>query len=388
MIQNPNYILRKIHNIPYLLPVGQLIAEHRRGVQLNETGACLWNMLSTERSLEELVSQCAQRFEVPDSEIEEMRRDICHFTDSLIRKGLLLADIPTVITSAPFYKYINIAGQTIALYGPEAAFSNKLDMFYIPEAEANLSENKVVQTVELCPHIPFTTENGRILLRNRELCVMEGENKFVLFFPTMKQMIEVHISKDASSVKIYCAPLYDGMFQENLFHILRHTFIYLAQRHGMFALHSASILYKDKAWLFTGPSGTGKTTHTALWREHLHTPVLNGDLNLLALENGIPVIHGLPWCGTSEIYTTGTYPVGGIVLLKQAGENSVAQLSDDQTILQVCNRLISPVWTTEQLDTNLTFVGEFTRNILVRKLFCTRDKDAVSVIKAEIDSNR
>ena len=36
---------------------------------------------------------------------------------------------------------------------------------------------------------------------------------------------------------------------------------------GMFALHSASLLYLEKAWLFSGPSGMGKSTHTALWKK-------------------------------------------------------------------------------------------------------------------------
>lgn len=387
MKQNPHYILREIHNIPYLLPVGQLIVDHRKGVQLNDTGAYLWNLLSEERSLEELFDLCAKRFEIPDSDVPEMRSHICRFTNSLMQKGLLLADAPHITTSAPFYKCLNIAGLTIALYGPADAFWDKLDNFSIPDDNASVFSKNIAQTVELSPHVPFAAENGNILLRNSELCVMECTDKFILFYPTMKQIREVHLSTDATSVKIYCTPDYDNDFRESLFHILRHCFLYLAQQHGMFALHSASILYRDKAWLFAGPAGTGKTTHTNLWKEYVHTPILNGDLNLLAINDGIPVIHGIPWCGTSGICTTATYPVGGIILLKQADENTVICLSKDQTILQVCNRLISPMWTAGQLDCNLGFAEEFTDKIMVRKLLCTRDKNAVNIIRNEIDKN-
>lgn len=59
----------------------------------------------------------------------------------------------------------------------------------------------------------------------------------------------------------------------------------------------------------------GKSTHTALWHELFGTPYLNGDLNLLGFEDGHITVYGIPWCGTSEIFTTEQYELGGIVLL-------------------------------------------------------------------------
>ena len=67
--------------------------------------------------------------------------------------------------------------------------------------------------------------------------------------------------------------------QDSLFLAIRPVFLFLAQKKGMFVLHSASLLYLEKAWLFSGPSGMGKSTHTALWKKLFDTPFLNGDLN-------------------------------------------------------------------------------------------------------------
>ena len=55
MKQNPNYILKELAGVPYLLPYGQMIADHRRGIKLNETGVYFWNLLKEERSLEEIL---------------------------------------------------------------------------------------------------------------------------------------------------------------------------------------------------------------------------------------------------------------------------------------------------------------------------------------------
>ncbi|HAM69467.1 MAG TPA: hypothetical protein DCP68_07630, partial [Ruminococcus sp.] len=47
-------------------------------------------------------------------------------------------------------------------------------------------------------------------------------------------------------------------------------------------LHGAVIAVGDRAWLFTAPSGTGKTTHIRLWLEHITgSYVVNGDKPLI-----------------------------------------------------------------------------------------------------------
>ena len=57
MICSQDYILKYVNGIPYLLPYGQMVADMRRALKLNETGVFLWNELSDAR--ESIVScQC------------------------------------------------------------------------------------------------------------------------------------------------------------------------------------------------------------------------------------------------------------------------------------------------------------------------------------------
>ena len=48
---------------------------------------------------------------------------------------------------------------------------------------------------------------------------------------------------------------------------------------GAFLVHGAAIAYGGKAYLFTAPSGTGKTTHISLWKKYLgdDVQIVNGD---------------------------------------------------------------------------------------------------------------
>ena len=89
-------------------------------------------------------------------------------------------------------------------------------------------------------------------------------------------------------------------------------------------------LYRGRAFLVSGSSGTGKSTHSALWHDLYQTPLLNGDLNLLGIRDNIPYAYGLPWCGTSGICTPKDYPLGGIIFLKQAAIDQVQSLQPDE----------------------------------------------------------
>ena len=170
-----------------------------------------------------------------------------------------------------------------------------------------------------------------------------------------------------------------------MFYGFRAAFFYLAALHGKYALHSASNYYQEKAWLYSASSGTGKTTHVKLWEKLYAVPVLNGDLNLLGMEKDEVFVYGIPWCGTSGVYTTKKYPLGGIILLKRGTENRVCKLPQDERQLYTAQRMISPAWTEKQVDDSLLFAEKLSDRIPIRQLYCTQEPSAAAVMKEYID---
>lgn len=379
MKQNPSYLLREIENVPYLLPYGQMIADRKRGMKINSTGIYLWKLLEQDISMNELLSLSAAYYEVPDNELSEFQSDITQFIKQLIAYGIVL-DTNDLFPSSEVKWYLSIAGLTLSLSGPTDAFPAQFNAFRIDAPQ------RVHLHIEIQIGMPTHSPNGKVVLRNQELVVLEQEEQYILLFPKSPTLAEIHLKKDASYALCYCIPPYNEHLHNELFHALRLVYLYLAGQHQMVALHSSSILYQDKAWLFSAPSGTGKSTHANLWRDLYNTPILNGDLNLLAIKNNIPVIHGIPWCGTSKLFDTQTHPLGGIILLKQAPTDTIEELPLDQRILLVQQRLISPCWTPKQFDTNLSVIQKIAAHIMICRLHCTKENSACELMKTHIDN--
>lgn len=379
MKRNDHYVLKELNGIPYLLPYGQTQADHKRGCRLNEAGTFLWNLLEQEHSREDLIAACAEYYGTTEEDLPSLSEDIDRFLENLNAGDYLAESTKNPILNYSSVKHIKAGDLVIELTGVSEAFSEYFDLFVCNSTEP------ADQTVILHPYSPYRHVNGELLLRNDELTIIDAGIQYVLLFPNKKYIEEMHLSKDAALVDIYCCPPYTDAFREELFHAIRFPFLYLAQKHQMAVLHSASFLYQGKAWLFSGSSGTGKSTHTNLWHDLLHVSLLNGDLNVLALEGGKPMVHGLPWCGTSEICDPASYPLGGIILLHQATEDRIEELSSDTKRLLILHRLISPAWTPQMLSANLDLVDKLADRIYIVKLHCTKNASAVDVMKKGID---
>lgn len=93
------------------------------------------------------------------------------------------------------------------------------------------------------------------------------------------------------------------------------------------AIHSSCIVCKERAYLFLGESGTGKSTHTRLWREHIAGAVLlNDDSPIISVEEDGVWVYGSPWSGKTPCFKQERYLLGGCVRLSQAPYNKISKL--------------------------------------------------------------
>ena len=108
--------------------------------------------------------------------------------------------------------------------------------------------------------------------------------------------------------------------------------------------HSSAIAVDGQAYLFAAPSGTGKSTHTALWRRMLgdRVQVVNDDKPLLRVtENGV-LAYGTPWDGKHHLSNRICVPVGGICFLSRGEQNTIHRVSPNEALPSLLEQTFRP----------------------------------------------
>lgn len=156
----------------------------------------------------------------------------------------------------------------------------------------------------------------------------------------------------------------------------------LPEQHRLLA-HGAVIEFEGRAYLFTAPSGTGKSTHIRLWRQYLGNAVrvINGDKPFVRIpecREELPVVYGTPWAGKEGWQRNDSAPLAGIVLLSRSepGASSIRSASAALSIDKIMRQIYFPsdagtaVLTLDLLDAMLARVP-------VYELACDMSEDAV-----------
>ena len=138
--------------------------------------------------------------------------------------------------------------------------------------------------------------------------------------------------------------------------------------HDGIVFHASAVEYQGKAYLFSAPSGTGKSTHTRLWQSVLDdATVFNDDKPSLRLIDGIWYAFGTPWSGTG-VNCNAKVPLAGICFLKQASENKIRRLSKFEAAQKIYWQTGHTFKGVERLDFLLSHVEELVRQIPVYEL--------------------
>ncbi|MBQ3074805.1 MAG: hypothetical protein IJC26_01940, partial [Clostridia bacterium] len=131
-------------------------------------------------------------------------------------------------------------------------------------------------------------------------------------------------------------PLIEYMVTGSVFY---HSLI----RHDGFLLHSSAVILDHKAYLFSAPSGTGKSTHTALWlKEFPGAQILNDDKPAIRiLEDGI-FVYGTPWSGKTDQNLNQKIPLQGIAFLERGQDNAISSISSMKALENLLNQTVRP----------------------------------------------
>ena len=110
-------------------------------------------------------------------------------------------------------------------------------------------------------------------------------------------------------------------------------------------LHASCVVLDGEAYVFSAPSGTGKSTHTQLWLRQFgdRAFILNDDKPALRWNDGACYAYGTPWSGKTQLNRNACAPLRGLGILQRSEENFAEPLRGTEAIFGILDQTIRPL---------------------------------------------
>lgn len=144
-------------------------------------------------------------------------------------------------------------------------------------------------------------------------------------------------------------------------------------------LHSSCVVYEGKAYLFSAPCGTGKSTHTQIWLKRFPGAyILNDDKPAIRITDNGVYACGTPFSGKTNQNVNEAVPIGGICILGRDTTNHIEPIDPDEALFNILNQTVRPPQE-KSMDKMLTTLDAVLRNVPVYRLYCNMELEAAEV---------
>lgn len=150
-------------------------------------------------------------------------------------------------------------------------------------------------------------------------------------------------------------------------------------------LHSSCILADGTAVLFSAPSGTGKSTHTALWKKHVPgVEYINDDTPILKFtDSGTIYACGSPWSGKSILNDNISAPLGAVVFLERGTENEIVPIDGVEAMARLLGEARKLPFK-KAIERAVGLCERIIENMPIYRFRCDVSQEAVGVVYREI----
>ncbi len=150
--------------------------------------------------------------------------------------------------------------------------------------------------------------------------------------------------------------------------------------HNGMMLHASAVELDGKAYLFSAPSGTGKSTHTSLWLKEFYprAQILNDDKPAIRLFDDKIYVYGTPWSGKTDLNLNHKVPLQGIAFISRAEKNMIYPLSSISAIENILSQTVRPsdrAAMTQLLD----ILEKIIKKVPIYQLECNVEAEAAHV---------
>ena len=152
--------------------------------------------------------------------------------------------------------------------------------------------------------------------------------------------------------------------------------------------HGSVVAVDGVAYLFTAKSGTGKSTHTRLWRELLgqRAVMVNDDKPFLQITKDGALVSGSPWNGKHRLSANISVPLQAICLLERGERNEIERIRPREALPALLQQSSRPE-DGRRLPAYMELLDRLSGLVPFYRLRCNMEPEAATV-SYEAMSNR
>ena len=145
-------------------------------------------------------------------------------------------------------------------------------------------------------------------------------------------------------------------------------------------LHGSAVAVDGEGYIFMAKSGTGKSTHTRLWRELLgdRAVMVNDDKPLIRVKDSGAVVYGTPWDGKHRLSNNMSVPLRAVCILERSEYNTIRQINARDVYPMLLQQIYRP-GDAAAMAMTLTLVDRLAASVSLWRLGCNTDIEAAEV---------
>lgn len=242
---------------------------------------------------------------------------------------------------------------------------------------STISHDKVDNIRELCE------SEYQIQYSDQHTVLFTKGKKYISLYKMKRygRNASLYVFEEDGIFRLYADSTFSEMFATEGKYIKFIALENVLLKSAAFYLHSSLIKVNDRAYVFSGPSGIGKSTQADLWKKHRNAKILNGDRSIIRKINDGYFAFGSPFAGSSDIFVNDSGKLSGIIFLKKGNENKVERLDEKRGFTLLYSQSMLTGVSKEYLSMGVELLADLAKNIPVYELTCTPDIKAIETLE-------
>ena len=282
-------------------------------------------------------------------------------------------------------QYFDVAGLKLSVDGADYKyFKKRLQKYAVAPFENPEIKVEFVYDNNINDEPPdfFVSKNGRYYFESHNNCGfydhIDEVNKTVTMMNTNTKWNDItYRFSDLSD-------LFGIETDTAVFNVLGNLFQQSILNYDGMVIHASTIKYNGKAITFTAPSGTGKSTHTGLWKKYYpETVVINDDMPAIRFIDDKAYAFGTPWSGKTEINENDFAPLEAMVFIERGEVCSIDEISPVDAFVRMMREV--PIYPFKhQSDRLMSVMNQLFSKVPAYLLKCDISKNAVDIVKNKL----